>query len=148
MTWLWFLCALAPSFLYSFSNLIDQYIIRHHTDGSPLTYFSFSGLSCIPVALCILPFIYDRADFSLSSGIWVLLATSMFILALVPFFYAIEEEDVAHATPVLQTTAIFVALFSWMLLGETLTVTQILGCVIVVVSSAISLMVICLDPGM
>ncbi len=140
MTIVWFLCALAPGFLHALSSLADQYVIREHTSDSPLLFLSFSGFVCFPIALLIYPFIPATDPFDLTQGLKVMGIAWLFSACCIPYVYAMADADAHEFTPVFQTAPIFVALFAWVLFGETLTISQILGGLIVILASASSMM--------
>lgn len=139
MTVLWFLFAAAPALFHAISCTIDQYVIRHHTSGSPLLFLSFSGFVCFPIAIIISLFIPVFDGITTTQACWIIIAAWLFSACCIPYVYAMEDADAHEFTPVFQTSPIFVALFGWAFLGETLTVIQMVGGVIVIMASAASM---------
>lgn len=74
MTFIWFLCALAPSLLHSISNTVDQYVVRHQLGGSVLSFLALSGVICLPVAIILYPFIAGAPDLQWGTGVWLIIA--------------------------------------------------------------------------
>jgi drug/metabolite transporter (DMT)-like permease len=139
MTLTWFLCAIAPPFFYCISNLIDQYIVRHHVAGSPASFLALSGLTCLPVLLCLIPWMATHGPVDMHQGLWVMGTASLFSGAVIPYFYAIEQDDSHQFIAVYQTVPVFVCLLSYLLLGETLSVPQLIGGGIVIAASMASM---------
>ena len=139
MTWLWFLCAAAPALFHAISAMIDQYVIREHTSGSPLLFLSFSGFVCLPIAVIIALFIPVFDGITAMQAGWIITAALLFSACCIPYVYAMEDADAHEITPVFQTSPIFVAVFGWIFLGETLTIYQMIGGVIVIIAAAASM---------
>ncbi len=139
MTFLWFLCATLPPLFHAMSNVIDQYVIREHTSGSPLLFLSFSGFICLPIAMVIALFIPVFDEVTAMQAGWIIVAAWLFSACCIPYVYAMEDADAHEFTPVFQTAPILVAILGWIFLGETLTVFQIMGGMVVIFAAAASM---------
>lgn len=140
MTLIWLLCALAPPLFHALSSLVDQYVIREHTSGSPFLFLAFSGFVCLPIAALLYPFIPVSDPLLLGQGLWLILCAWLFSACCVPYVYAMEHADAHEFTPVFQTSPVFVAIFGWAWFGETLTIWQIIGGITVIMAAAASMM--------
>lgn len=139
MTWFWFLCAAAPAFLHALSNIVDQYVIREHTSGSPLLFLSFSGFVCLPVALAIYPLIPAVDAPSLGQAFWIMGAAWLFSACCIPYVYAMKDADAHEFVAVFQAAPVFVALLGYLFLGEILAPLQMLGGLVVILAAASSM---------
>jgi uncharacterized membrane protein len=140
LTLIWLLCALAPGLFHALSNLVDQYVIREHTSGSPFLFLAFSGFVCFPIAVMIYPFIPAADPLIWTQGLWIIMCAWLFSACCVPYVYAMEHADAHEFTPVFQTSPVFVAIFGWVWFGETLTIWQIIGGITVIAAAAASMM--------
>lgn len=139
MTLTWLIFAALPPLLHSLSNLVDQYIIRIHTAKSPAAFIALAGVSCLPLLLCLGPWVFATQSVTVIDALLVMVAALFFSACVVPYFHAIAEDDAHTAVPVFQTAPVFVAALSWITLGETLNIPQMIGGVIVVLAAAASL---------
>jgi hypothetical protein len=68
-----------------------------------------------------------------------MMAAVVFSLASIPYLYALEDEDAHAFTPVFLVAPVMVALLGYIFLGETLTLAQAVGGVVVIGGAAASM---------
>ncbi|MDO8610861.1 MAG: EamA family transporter [bacterium] len=140
----WYIFALIAPFFYSICNYFDKYIVDKKIQN-PINLTVFS--SFITGLLGIIIWIFQ--GFPVMSPIQILFSLfSGLLLILYILFYlkALNLDDASRVIPIFQTIPVFVLIFSYFLLKETLTIKQIFGLGIVLISSA-SIMMNKLDKG-
>src|SRR5438270_1232617 len=128
----WFFIALWAPFLLACANHNDKFLLSRYLKpksiGSIVIPSSlFSGMA-IPIILFIQ---LDAYDVSLVQGT-ALVATGMSsVFAAVCYLYALDMDEASFVTPFYQT----VPIFSYFILGETITLVQGLGSFVIIVGA-------------
>ncbi len=129
----WYAYAFLAIILFSFVNLVDKFLVEHKTPDIRdilVTYSSILGLFGI-----ISHFLLKPSDISVYQ-IFILVFSGLIQLGYIfPYFEALKRNDPSRVIPLFQLVPLYSLIFSFLLLGETLTNTQILGLVIVVIAS-------------
>lgn len=134
----WFLIALIGPILWAIVNHIDKFLLSDKFEGSNVgALMIFSTLQC-GLLLPILYFI-NNDIFNLSVGNIILLTVIgvLSVFAIMPYMYALDEEEASIVIPLFQLIPIWGYMFSYFILGETLTWMQIVGCLLIIGGSAI-----------
>jgi drug/metabolite transporter (DMT)-like permease len=136
----WFLIALIPPALWSATNHIDKYLLGKYFKGGGvgalMVFSSLIGLFLLPIIAIWHP---EVLSFSQNS---ILIAVNgfLYILAVLPYFYALQKDEASIAVPLFQLIPVFSYVLAYFVLGETLTNNQILGGLLIVIGAiAISL---------
>lgn len=131
----WFLIALIPPALWSVTNHLDKYLVSKFFKGGGVgTLMVFSSI----IGLFVLPFIaFLHPEVLAISKVGLLVALNGFIylLAALPFFYALQKDEASVCVPIFQLVPVFTFVLAYFVLGETLTKTQILGGILIVAAS-------------
>ncbi len=132
----WILIALIPPFVWSCSNIIDQYICRRYFDGSNLLFvFFFIGCTNLPFALGIPVFAPFVFDIPLSKILTLMLGGQFYMACLYPYFRALQSDDASVAVPIFQTIPVFTFLIGYVVLGETLNTNQMIAGLIIMLAA-------------
>ena len=129
----WFFVALAAPFLWSLSNISDQYLVtryvrgRHSSGGLVL----FSSLIGILVAIFILIFNDGVFDIPTLDKFLLLITGGITIAWVILYLFTLEIEDISAVVPWFLTIPIFGYVLGYVFLNETLTAQQLVGSVIV-----------------
>lgn len=134
----WFFIALIGPVLWAFVNHIDKYLLSSKFKGCNVgALMIFSTL----LYVFILPLLYlaNHNIFNLSLQNIILLITIGVLsgLAILPYMYALDEEETSIVIPLFQLVPIWGYFFSYVLLGETLSGLQIIGCLLIIIGSFI-----------
>lgn len=135
----WFLIALIGPILWAIVNHIDKYLLSSRFEGSNIgALMIFSTLQCGFIVLPIL-FIVNHQIFSVPIGdIFLLIIIGVLsIFAIMPYMYALDEEEASVVIPLFQLIPIWGYFFSFIMLGESLNWLQILGCAFIIFGSAV-----------
>ena len=132
----WFIIALCAPILSSIGNYTDKYLVSHPRKtggiGSILIFSSLFGSLVLPIAYTLgalptsVPVIY---------ALILMVNGALTVATLGAYLYAIRDSDVVSVVPVLQLIPIIGFIFGWVMLGETLSASQILGSSIIVLSA-------------
>jgi len=76
-------------------------------------------------------------SYPISKGILIALNGFMYLLATLPYLYALKKDEASIAVPMFQMIPVFTFFLAWLVLGETLNVSQILGGILVIVGAII-----------
>lgn len=132
----WFLVALIPPALWSVTNHLDKYLISKYFKGGGVgALMVFSSL----IGVLLLPFIaiFNPGVFgvNLMNAILIALNGFIYILAVLPYFYAIQRDEASVTVPLFQLIPIFSYILAYFVLKETLLPKQIIGGILVVMGA-------------
>ncbi len=135
----WFLIALVGPILWAVVNHIDKYLLSDNSEGSNIgALMIFSSLQC---GILILPILYlinhDVFSVSLQNIIFLMIIGVLSIFAILPYMYALDEEEASIVIPLFQLIPIWGYFFSFFLLGETLNWVQTVGCLLIIFGSIV-----------
>lgn len=130
------LAALIPPSIYAAVNYIDKYLVSKYFRGGGVgALMMFSSIVGVFVALCI--FIIDPSVASLPAidGVRIMGNGAIYILAALPYFYAIQKDDVSNIIPLFQLTPVFSYFLEWIILGSRMETHQIIAGVVIMISA-------------
>lgn len=135
----WFFIALVGPFLWALVNHIDKYMLhKYFYDDGVYTLMIFSCLSSV-LALPVM-FYFNSDIFGISLFV-IFSLIGLGLLSAIAFFYylkAVELEDLSVVIPLFQLLPIFTYFLSYFILGESLTLIQLISAAIIMLG-AISL---------
>lgn len=134
----WFLIALIGPFLYAITNYIDKVLLeKYFKEGGVGTLLIVSALLSA-LALPVLFFI-DPTSFQVGTTNIIALALVGILNVLVLFFYlkALEDEEVSIAIVFYQLVPVFAYGLGYLILGEVLTLLQVLAMTIIILGTSI-----------
>lgn len=134
----WILIALIPPLLYAISNHTDKYLIEKYFKGGEVgAFIIFSAV----FSIIIVPFIYffkpEVLFIGLSSALILLLNGCLIVGSLICYFYAMREEEASVVIPFYQTIPIFGYILGYFILGETLSWSQIVASLVIILGASI-----------
>ena len=121
----WLLFALFANLMYSFSNIIDQFIRKKHIKHDRSMVIIWMAIFLL-LWLTIVPFINISIP-PLPQLAAVLASGFIIIYTFLPYFYAISREDVSKVMPLFQFYALFILVLSIIFLGEILSTIRYAG---------------------
>ena len=134
------LFVILASFLWGVTNHIDKFMITGIDDGKDsikiLLVFStlVAGMVLTPVWLILSNFSISISTISLIS---ILISSFIYIVATVFYFKAIEKNDASIVVVMFQMIPVFSYILALILFKENLTIRQIIGSVIIILSAVI-----------
>jgi drug/metabolite transporter (DMT)-like permease len=134
----YFLLALVPPALWAVSNHFDKYIVGKYFKstgvGAMLIFSALVGILVLPIA-----FLFQTTAFSINPGIAALIALNgcLYLVAVLPYLKALSVSDASAAVPIFQVIPIISFVLAWLVLGETLTVNQMVGGLFIVLGAII-----------
>lgn len=137
----WFLYALIPPALWAAVNHIDKYLLtRYFKTGGPGALLIFSaliGAFLLPVIAVIEPAVIHSFG---TSSLLIALSGILFVLANLPYFYALQTDEVTIAVSLFQLIPLFSYVLGLLFLGESLTVPQCAGGVMILTGALVMTM--------
>jgi len=132
----WFLIALAAPALWAITNHIDKYLInRYFKSGGVGSLIIFSAL----IGLFVLPFILiiHPAVFGIGSTLAILITLNgfLYVLAMLPYLYALEKDEASIVVPLFQTVPVFSYILALIVLKEVLTIYQIMASILIIIGA-------------
>lgn len=128
----WFLIALLPPAFWSVTNYFDKYLLSKYFKGGGvgalMIFSSIIGVFLLPIIAFIHP---EVLSFSVKN-ILIAINGFLYLLAILPYFYALQKDETSIAVPIFQLIPVFSYVLAYFVLGETLTGVQILGGLLVV----------------
>lgn len=132
----WFLIALLPPIFWSLTNHIDKYLLtkffKGGAIGAVMIFSSSIAILLLPIIIVIQPSVLQ--NFNLSY-LLIALNGTLYLLATLPYFYALEKDDASLTVPLFQMIPVFSFILGYIFLKETLNSTQIIGGIIIMISS-------------
>lgn len=131
---LWLLYTISTYIVFAITNVIDKYFLER-VFKSPMQYTVFGGIIIFPVFF-LMPF----TGFALTSPQTIalgIISGALLLLSLVPYFRALSMEDATTVIPLGSFTPMLVLLLSFLILGESLCVSQLYAFFLLVVGGAL-----------
>jgi len=132
----WFLIALLPPIFWSITNHIDKYLLSKYFKGgaigSVIIFSAAISLLLLPIIIIIHPAVLQTFNLSY---LLIALNGTFYLLATLPYFYALEKDDASLTVPLFQMIPVFSFVLGYIFLKETLNTTQIVGGLVILVSS-------------
>jgi drug/metabolite transporter (DMT)-like permease len=131
----WFFIALIPPALWSATNHIDKYLVSKFFKGAGvgavMVFSSLVGLLLLPIIAFLRP---EVLSFS-STSILIIANGFLYLLATLPYFYALQKDETSICVPLFQFMPVFSYVLAYFVLGETLTNNQLFGGLLVIVGA-------------
>ena len=133
---MWILFAFSGPILWAASTHIDKYLVeKYFKDSSTAVLMVFTA--CIGVVM--MPFILYFQPTTLSLlllDILVMIASGcLYMAAMLFYLQAIQSEEASVIAPLFQTTILFTFILGYFILGETLSWTNAIGAVLIVIGA-------------
>lgn len=131
----WFILALIASTLWAVVVIVDKFILTHHIrDAAP--YQVFLALTMLPFLIFLLPFTpHTNSPPSVVFPLVIILLGVVLGLVYVLYNKALLIEEVSRVTPLFYLSPLFVLLFSFMFIGEGLSLRRYVGIGLMVFSA-------------
>ena len=134
----WFFIALISPALWSIVYHLDKYILseyfKNKGPGALLIYSSLIGIVLLPIIYFFEPAVLD---INLSLALLTILNGFLYVISVIPYLYALEQEETSIVAPLFQMVPIFSFALGSIFLGEQLTTWQLLGSAIVILGAII-----------
>lgn len=118
----WVVITLIALFLWAVTNIIDKTVISRYFN-KPIIYTFFSGFF-FALPLLAIPY-FGIEVVSLRQAVLALICGILYTYSLIPYYYALFDEEVSRVMPVWQITPLFVLVLSYFFIGEVLTQTKL-----------------------
>ncbi len=134
----WFLIAALGSLCYASTNHIDKYLISKYLKGgkvgSLIIFSSIFSIFALPVVWYIHPQVFSV---SVLQGVALALTGVMTVIAILLYFYALNEDEATMVVPFYQTVPIFAFVLGYGVLGEVITAVQGVAALIIISGATI-----------
>lgn len=134
----WFLIALLPPALWSITNHFDKYLLSKYFKGggvgAMMVFSSIIGMLLLPFIYLLHPEVVNSFD---PKYLLISLNGFLYVLAVLPYFYALQKDEASIAVPLFQMVPVFSFFLSYLVLGETLTHNQIIGGLIIILGTVL-----------
>jgi drug/metabolite transporter (DMT)-like permease len=132
----WFLIALLPPALWSITNHFDKYLLSKYFKGGGvgalMIFSSIIGLILLPFIIFFHPEVLGTFN---PKYLLISLNGFFYLLATLPYFYALQKDEASVAVPLFQMVPVFSFFLSYLVLRETLNPAQIVGGVIIIIGA-------------
>lgn len=132
---LWIIIAFISPILYGFSNVLDNYLTNKLFKNIwTLTFYStMFGTAFLPLI-----FFFELPNVPPTQlWPWLIAIGAIEILYLYPYFKALQSDDTSIVSSLFSLGRIFVPIFAFLFVDEVLTLTQYLGFLVIILSSAV-----------
>lgn len=129
----WQTSALLAPALWAACAYLDKYLVtRYFKQGNTALLVMLSGFFACVIGFLMLLAGVPVASPTLLAKLVMLSNGTLFMLAWVPYYYALREEDTSIVIPIFQTIPVFGYILAFFFLGETLSSQQILAALIII----------------
>ncbi len=128
----WFIFAFIAATFWSVVVIVDKFVLTHHIKDA-VTYQIFLAFVMLPFLVVMLPFI----PLNTPPGLIIFTVLLGMILSLVFVLYnrALIIEEASRVTPLLFISPLFVLLFSFLFIGEELSLKRYAGILLMILSA-------------
>lgn len=134
----WFLIALLPPAFWAASNHFDKYLLSKYFKGSGVgALMVFSSIVGVFIAAAIGIFHPEAITHPPKQAVYIMLNGFIYILAVLPYFYALQKDEASYVVPLFQLTPVISYVLAWAILGETLSSNQLLGGAIIITGAMV-----------
>jgi len=134
----WFLIALIPPAIWSATNHFDKYLISKYFKGGGvgalMMFSSIIGVFILGVIAIIHP---EVLSYPIAKGLFIALNGFVYLLATLPYLYALRKDEASIAVPMFQMIPVFTYFLAWLILGETLSGSQLMGGILIILGAII-----------
>lgn len=131
----WFIIAILAPLFWAVSNFIDKFLISKYFKSDTGTLVMYSSLIGLPIAILIAIFKPEVLSLNLITALLVIFNSFLFLLYLFPYFKALSKADASIVVPLFQMIPVFSYFMAFFLLGESLSLIQIIGSLIIILGS-------------
>lgn len=132
----WFAIAFIAPLFWAISNHIDKYLIEKYFKeggvGALIIFSALIGIVLLPVVYIIHP---DVFSINLKLASLIAVGGSIYILGLIPYLYAIAEDEASIVSPLFQTIPVFGYILALIFLKENLSLLQIFASLLVILGA-------------
>jgi len=132
----WFLIALLPPIFWSITNHIDKYLLTKFFNkgavGSVMIFSASISILLLPIIAVIHPAVLQKFN---PNYLLIAINGSFYLLATLPYFYALDKDDASLTVPLFQMIPVFSFILGYIFLEENLNINQIIGGIIILVAS-------------
>jgi drug/metabolite transporter (DMT)-like permease len=132
----WFLIALIPPALWSVTNHFDKYLLSKYFKGGGvgalMIFSSIIGVFILSFIALIHPEVLNVVP---RYALLISLNGFLYILAVLPYFYALQKDEASVAVPLFQMVPVFSYFLAWVVLKETLTINQMFGGLLIILGA-------------
>lgn len=134
MTWL--LLTVIPALLWAIVNHTDKYLIEKYCKNSSVgALILFSCFVGFPVVLISNLFIDQLFILPFQDIIILILSGALYLGGIIFYLYALQIDDTSTVAPQMLLGPMFTYILSFLILKESLTVTQFVACILVVIAA-------------
>jgi drug/metabolite transporter (DMT)-like permease len=128
----WLLIAILAPLLWASTNFIDKFLLSKYFKSGVGTLIIYSALIGLPIAFLVAIFKPSVLSITLSTAIFIILNSFLYIIYLFPYFKALSKADASVVVPIFQTIPVFSYFLAFFVLGETLSTMQIIGSLLII----------------
>ncbi|HLC61211.1 MAG TPA: EamA family transporter [Candidatus Nanoarchaeia archaeon] len=121
----WVFFVLIAQFIWSFTTMIDKFIISKKHISNPLVYIIINGLTNLAFIFLLLFFKFEPLSFG--NFMIALISSTGFAVGIILYYKAVQYEEISRITLLYQSTPLFVFGLSMIFLSETLSAYHLLG---------------------
>lgn len=134
----WFLIALIPPAIWSATNHFDKYLISKYFKGGGVgALMMFSSVIGVFISSIIAILHPEVLSYPFTKGLFVALNGFMYLLATLPYLYALKKDETSIVVPMLQLIPVFTYFLAWLVLGETLNKNQLFGGILIIMGAVV-----------
>ena len=131
----WLVLSAIPPLLFSLSNFIDEYLVKHHFTNQPILFLMIACTLEIIPAIGFVSFYDSALDVEWISRLKLMFLSVLATLSIAPYLMALQRDGAGIVVPFFQLIPVFVFILGWLFLGEIISGQKILGGVLIVAAA-------------
>jgi len=128
----WYILAMIPPFFWAMTNFVDQFLARRFF---PNQSFSLLSFSTIAFGVLVIALAFIRPSVLEIDPVIALSLTALglfFYTGVVPYIFAIQQEEASNAAPLFETIPFFTAIIGWVFLKEQFELKDIIAGLVII----------------
>lgn len=135
---IWIFYCIFAAFLFAIVNHVDKHLVSRYFKGLNIgSLVIITSLVGLPVIGFILFMHQDVLNISAFNAFLLVISGVCITLSFLPYFLALEKDEASQVVPLFQMVPIISFIFSFIFLGEQLSLIQILGSFAVMIGSVL-----------
>lgn len=132
----WYIFALLAPAFFGITNFIEKYVLDKHVDDA-MTVMIISCFMNGLLGTVLFSFFPALRQIGLWQMFLLMISGAIIVFYALPYYKALQLEDASMVVPLFQFIAVFVLILSAIFLKEYLTIKQIFGLIVIVISGLV-----------
>ena len=131
----WFIAALVAPFFLSLVNVVDQFVVRKDFPGDGKVFLFLGSFSYLFISPLIFLFFPEVLNIDFKLAIFLVGMGMLGIFSVVPYFLALDRDDITMVMPISQLVPIIVFAIAYFVFSETVEFYILVGALLITIGA-------------